>query len=111
MLIILTKTKSEDFTSYKHHDRLADDFQDTAYREDNTKKLEYTLSDRAKLESNILLIESSLKQKLIEAKERIEELERKIAILDGRIPQKYPDVKYLGHKERKRVLVSYLYLF
>lgn len=47
------------------------------------------------------------KQELKEAKARIEQLEKKIAILEGRIPQKYPDVKYLGYKERKRILVSF----
>ncbi|VVC87925.1 unnamed protein product [Leptidea sinapis] len=45
-------------------------------------------------------------KELQEAKARIEQLEKKLAILEGRIPQKYPEVSYLGHKERKRILVT-----
>lgn len=51
--------------------------------------------------------EDKTQQELKEAKARIEQLEKKIAILEGRIPQKYPDVKYLGYKERKRILVIF----
>lgn len=50
------------------------------------------------------------KRELKEAKSRIEELEKKIAILEGRVPQKYPDVKFLGYKERKRILVSSIFI-
>lgn len=46
------------------------------------------------------------KRELKEARSRIDQLEKKIAILEGRVPQKYPDVKFLGYKERKRILVS-----
>lgn len=56
-------------------------------------------------------IDDSTKQELQEAKARIEQLEKKIAFLEGRIPQKYPDVKYLGYKERKRILVGHSLFF
>lgn len=52
-------------------------------------------------------IDDVTKQEIQQARARIEQLEKKIAILEGRIPQKYPDVKYLGYKERKRILVAY----
>lgn len=45
------------------------------------------------------------KQELQDAKARLELLEQKLAVLEGRIPQKYPDVEYLGYKDRKRILV------
>lgn len=45
-------------------------------------------------------------KELQETKAKLAELERKIAILEGRIPEKYPNVKFLGFKERKRILVS-----
>lgn len=48
------------------------------------------------------------KRELLEAKSRIDQLEKKIAILEGRVPQKYPEVKFLGYKERKRILVRHL---
>lgn len=47
----------------------------------------------------------STKQELQDAKARLELLEQKLAVLEGRIPQKYPDVEYLGYKDRKRILV------
>lgn len=49
---------------------------------------------------------SSVRLELLEAKAKIEELEKKIARLEGRVPEKYPDVKYLGYKDRKRILVT-----
>lgn len=54
------------------------------------------------------------KRELKEARSRIDQLEKKIAILEGRVPQKYPDVKFLGYKERKRILVRcrfYYFMF
>lgn len=51
------------------------------------------------------------KRELKEARSRIDQLEKKIAILEGRVPQKYPDVKFLGYKERKRILVRYYYSY
>lgn len=67
------------------------------------KNYEVNMENRVKMdsESNV----NKDKEELKEAKTRIEQLEKKIAILEGRIPEKYPDVKYLGYKERKRILV------
>lgn len=49
--------------------------------------------------------DSAVRRELFQAKARIDELEKKIAILEGRIPQKFPDVHHLSHKDRKRILV------
>lgn len=43
---------------------------------------------------------------LAEAKRKIAELETKLQSLETRIPKKYPDVKYLNYKSRKRILVN-----
>jgi hypothetical protein len=37
---------------------------------------------------------------------KIEELEDRIRDLEARSPKKYPDVKFLTYKDRKRILVS-----
>lgn len=44
---------------------------------------------------------------LAEAKRKIAELETKLQSLETRIPKKYPDVKYLNYKSRKRILVGF----
>jgi hypothetical protein len=41
-----------------------------------------------------------------DARKRIEELERKIQELEKRFPQRFPDVKFLNYRARKRILVS-----
>lgn len=43
---------------------------------------------------------------LQEAQKRIKELEAKLRKLEARIPQKYPDVKFLNYRSRKRILVT-----
>lgn len=53
----------------------------------------------------------STKQELHDAKARLELLEQKLAVLEGRIPQKFPDVEYLGYKDRKRILVCIISLY
>lgn len=41
---------------------------------------------------------------------RIKELETRLKELEYRIPKKYPEIKFLTYKDRKRILVStYLY--
>lgn len=45
---------------------------------------------------------------LQEAQKKIRELENKIKDLEKRIPQRYPDVKYLNYRSRKRILVSFM---
>lgn len=47
---------------------------------------------------------------LQEAQKRIKELEAKLRKLEARIPQKYPDVKFLNYRSRKRILVIFLYM-
>ncbi|KAJ4428178.1 hypothetical protein ANN_24193 [Periplaneta americana] len=41
-----------------------------------------------------------------EAQRRIKELEEKIRDLEKRIPQRFPDVKYLNYRSRKRILIT-----
>ncbi|XP_046393241.1 UDP-glucuronic acid decarboxylase 1 [Ischnura elegans] len=41
-----------------------------------------------------------------EARKRIRELEGKLRELEARIPNKFPDVKFLGYRSRKRILVT-----
>ncbi|XP_068086517.1 UDP-glucuronic acid decarboxylase 1 [Anabrus simplex] len=43
---------------------------------------------------------------LQEAQKRIQELESKLRRLESRIPQRYPDVKFLNYRARKRILIT-----
>lgn len=45
-------------------------------------------------------------QNLQEVWKKIKELAKKMKELEKRIPQRYPDVKYLNYRSRKRILVS-----
>uniref|UniRef100_A0A7G3AB15 UDP-glucuronic acid decarboxylase 1 n=1 Tax=Lutzomyia longipalpis TaxID=7200 RepID=A0A7G3AB15_LUTLO len=45
-------------------------------------------------------------QELERTRRRMAQLERKIQELEARIPVKYPDVKYLNYKNRRRILVT-----
>jgi hypothetical protein len=45
-------------------------------------------------------------QSLQEAQKKIKELAKKMKELVRRIPQRYPDVKYLNYRSRRRILVS-----
>lgn len=104
IFLVLHKDKIDESGINRQHQRLGDDFQDVGYRDNievlPNQKLVKTLNmEINKVESD------STKRELMEAKARIEQLEKKIAVLEGRIPQKYPEVEYLGFKERKRILV------
>lgn len=72
-----------------------------------SKKKQTYFSEKMDSSDNL----ESTKQELQDAKARLELLEQKLAVLEGRIPQKYPDVEYLGYKDRKRILVCINYLF
>ncbi|XP_059619001.1 UDP-glucuronic acid decarboxylase 1 [Phlebotomus argentipes] len=48
----------------------------------------------------------SLTRQLEATRRRVAQLERKILDLETRIPIKYPDVKYLNYKNRRRILVT-----
>ncbi|XP_075215547.1 UDP-xylose synthase [Lycorma delicatula] len=54
-----------------------------------------------KKEKDIVRVEG-----LEEAKERIRQLEAKLRSLDARIPKAFPDVKFLGYRAKKRILVT-----
>ncbi|XP_055715872.1 UDP-glucuronic acid decarboxylase 1 [Phlebotomus papatasi] len=45
-------------------------------------------------------------QELEATRKKLAQLEKKLQDLEGRIPVKYPDVKYLNYKNRKRILVT-----
>lgn len=45
---------------------------------------------------------------LDEALLKIQELEMRLKDIEFRIPKKYPEVKFLNYKDRKRILVSLL---
>ncbi|CAH2211328.1 jg21856 [Pararge aegeria aegeria] len=81
---------------------------DIGYRDFNKMPKEDHIIKRENVDMEGNRDDSDVNQELQEAKARLALLEKKIAILEGRIPQKYPDVKYLGYKERKRILVSVL---
>lgn len=74
---------------------------------DQPKKDKYTDTNIMENSINVNSDIDGTKRELVEAKSRIDQLEKKIAILEGRVPQKFPDVKFLGYKERKRILVTY----
>ncbi|XP_063373584.1 UDP-glucuronic acid decarboxylase 1 [Cydia amplana] len=106
LFLILTKDKYEEGTR-KDNQRLIVNSPEITYAQ--IKKIpvrfENTNMENPKpIQSNEA--EDSTKRQLQEAQARIEQLEKKIAILEGRVPQKYPEVKYLGYKERRRILVT-----
>lgn len=105
IIIILNKdTGSENISSHQRISR-KEDFKDLTYRDFESQPIKEHVS-RVKNVMEPSNAADSTKRELQEAKAKIELLEKKLAILEGRIPQKYPDVKYLGYKERKRILVS-----
>lgn len=107
IFLILRQDKINTKINDRPHQRAENEFQDIAYRDFNhkPKRNDYNQHNLKDMETNNKADDNS-KQELQEAKARIEILEKKLAILEGRIPQKYPEVKYLGYKERKRILVT-----
>lgn len=108
IFLILRQDKINNIDTERQHQRVDNGFQDLAYRDFNhmPKRNDYSNNQNIlnNMENN--KVDDNTKQELQEARARIDQLEKKIAILEGRIPQKYPDVKYLGYKERKRILVK-----
>lgn len=108
LVILILKKDSTSFndkiTSYQ---RVAkrEDFEDILHRE-LVPEVKKEHVQKLKMEKEINKGDDTTKRELQEAKARIDQLEKKIAFLEGRIPQKYPEVTYLGYKERKRILVS-----
>lgn len=50
-------------------------------------------------------------KELEEAKSKIRELEMRIKLLEGGNPRRFPDVKFLNYRTRKRILVCTLAFF
>ncbi|KAL4704821.1 hypothetical protein ACJJTC_001296 [Scirpophaga incertulas] len=102
VFLILNKNHTnEDIVNNLNIQKQADQrFVVPSYEENYVKivKMQSDLNNQAENDST--------KKELLETRSHIEQLEKKIALLEGRIPQKYPDVTYLGHKERKRILVT-----
>ncbi|KAK4875601.1 hypothetical protein RN001_012023 [Aquatica leii] len=48
----------------------------------------------------------SLKKDLEDAEARVAHLEQKVTVLESQIPKKYPDVKFLNYKRKKKILVT-----
>lgn len=110
MLIFLILEKFKTDNTNTERKTFSGDFQDIPINNLNEipKKNTYIhlkMNEKKMAASNL---DEQTRQELQEAKSRIELLEKKIAVLEGRMPQKYPEVEYLGHKERKRILVSFL---
>ncbi|KAL0895657.1 hypothetical protein ABMA27_011737 [Loxostege sticticalis] len=108
LVILILKKDSTSFndkiTSYQ---RVAkrEDSEDILHR-DLVPEVKKEHVQKLKMEKEINKGDDTTKRELQEAKARIDQLEKKIAFLEGRIPQKYPEVTYLGYKERKRILVT-----
>ncbi|CAD7092465.1 unnamed protein product [Hermetia illucens] len=51
------------------------------------------------------IIEQQRKE-LAEAKAKIREIEAKLGRLEANVPRKYPDVRFLNYKNRKRILIT-----
>lgn len=108
LLFLINKNHTKAYDDIlKSNQRLSEDFHDGELpkRRDNIHAINNINAAMELKEAN-----DQTKRELNEAKSKIEQLEKKIAILEGRIPQKYPDVKYLGYKDRKRILVSTNYM-
>lgn len=100
VFLILTRENNGHKT---HPQTKSDDYRDPTYR-GNLKEESYT--QLIKMNSQESTSHDGTKKELQETKAKLAELEKKIAILEGRIPEKYPNVKFLGVKERKRIIVS-----
>lgn len=112
IFLILTRDNHE-VEAFKQQQGLAHNYPDTSYQYINQIAPKYkslNMEKPVEKQESDNVVDDSSKRELQEAKARIEQLEKKIAILEGRIPQKYPEVKYLGYKERKRILVGFSFL-
>ncbi|KAK3929115.1 UDP-glucuronic acid decarboxylase 1 [Frankliniella fusca] len=68
------------------------------YQESMTDQVAQNLLDRKKSEDNVLDLE--------EAKKKIRELEMRIRQLEGGNTRRFPDVKFLNYRTRKRILIT-----
>jgi peptidoglycan hydrolase CwlO-like protein len=76
-----------------------------SYHDDKSRKL-YNTVEQTTHQYPAAFGEVHKIQSLQETQRQIKELENKIKDLEKRIPQRYPDVKYLNYRSRKRILVS-----
>lgn len=107
MFIVVLLLSRENIGNKNHPQKISDDYRDLTYRE-NLKENNY--AQIIKMDNHESTSHEITKKELQETKAKLAELEKKMAILEGRIPEKYPDVKFLGVKERKRIIVSTNYL-
>ncbi|KAI8429945.1 hypothetical protein MSG28_000410 [Choristoneura fumiferana] len=111
-IFLILKRDNHEVEALKQHQGLAHNYPDTSYQYINQIAPKYkslNMEKPVEEQEHNSVVDDSSKRELQEAKARIEQLEKKIAILEGRIPQKYPEVKYLGYKERKRILADEIY--
>ncbi|XP_055371192.1 UDP-glucuronic acid decarboxylase 1 [Condylostylus longicornis] len=57
-------------------------------------------------ENEIQSEEHRLRKELEETKTRLKQIENRIMEMEKNIPKKYPDVKFLNYKNRKRILIT-----
>lgn len=103
VLIVFLVLSRENNEAKKYPQKIPVDYRDLTYG-DNLKEENY--AHIIKMDKHDSTNHDSTKKELQETKAKLAELEKKIAILEGRVPEKYPNVKFLGVKERKRILVS-----
>lgn len=72
-------------------------------KENNDEIIDKTASSASV--ANFELLEQQ-RQELIYTKTKLAKLEEKVKVLEASMPQKYPNVKYLNYKTRKRILIT-----
>ncbi|XP_077293636.1 UDP-xylose synthase [Arctopsyche grandis] len=95
---------------FDHDDNIAVDFKDKLDENviPNDAREQLRLDDfepQVDKTVNRRMVETDITD-LADAKKKIADLEAKLESLEIRIPKKYPDVKYLNYKLRKRILVT-----
>ncbi|KOB52189.1 Dtdp-glucose 4-6-dehydratase, partial [Operophtera brumata] len=104
VLIVFLVLSREIKEAKKIPQKITDKYKDLSYRENLNQKNHAQIVKMDKEENTE---HDSTESELQETKAKLVELEKKIAILEERMPVKYPDVRFLSVTERrKRILVS-----
>ncbi|KAK7866089.1 hypothetical protein R5R35_013584 [Gryllus longicercus] len=100
LCFMINWSQTEDIYDYNRDRTRREDFRDGNHRSEVQKSgpdVTNSIGGAQKTEGS---------QQLADAQHRIRELEAKLRRLELRVPQRFPDVKFLNYKSRKRILVT-----
>lgn len=97
-------TQTEELYSYNRERPKREDFRDVTFNEE--KPVPHKEIPPPVPVAPVVRTKTDENRQLAEAQHRIRELEAKLRRLELRVPQRYPDVKFLNYRSRKRILVT-----